>query len=316
MISTREKILQDSILYICRNSYKPLLDKSNVVGVGMGYRQINGFSTNQLSIHVLVKQKLPEDYLPRKQRIPNVYKGHKTDVVEIGEITEAPTENLPKLLVARVRPLIGGYCIMAGGLSTGSMSCVVKKRTRTGYDYFILGNNHVLSARNRLPIGSPIIQPSTDFGGDPIRDKVAELTKYIPTKDKTRFRTPTNYVDCAIAKILDVSNISNSLALEGPIMGVASAGLGDAISKVGMVTGLTNGIVKSVGVTAEIKSADGQHVALYKGITRADIRNNGGDSGALVINPARYAVGLYFSGARVISAFFCSMARSLRELEV
>ena len=317
MISIRERIQRDRILSICRNFYKPLLNKANVVGVGMGYKQIKNFQTNQLCIHVLVKEKLLSSYIAKSEIIPNIYMGFKTDVIETGEIIQGVSNTtVPPLLVDRVRPLIAGYCIMAGGIISGTLGCIVKKRIGTRYDYYILGNNHILSDSNKLPIGAPIIQPSSDYGGDPVKDKVAELTKYIPTKVITRFHTPTNYVDCAIAKILDVNNISNTLALEGPIKGVSSAGLGDPISKVGMITGLTNGVVNSVGVTAKVKLIGSTDVALFKDITRADIRNSLGDSGALVINPRVYGVGLYFASASPMSAFYCSLIRCLHELDV
>ena len=316
MINTRNRILMNSILYICRNFYEPLLNKANVVGIGLGYRQVKGFYTSQFCIHVLVNKKINSSYLPFEDRIPNVYMGYKTDVIETGEITESESQNLSGLLVDRVRPLIGGYCIMAEGVSTGTMACVVKKRTRTGYDYFILSNNHILAGRNKLPIGAAVIQPSMEYGGDPIKDIVAELTKYIPIKDINPIYSPTNYVDCAIAKILNVNNISNKLALEGPIKGVSSIQLGEPVIKVGMKTGLTNGTVTTVGLTIKIKSNDGKHTALYKDVTRADIVTGTGDSGALVINRTNYAVGLHFAGNHKTFSIFCSIAKCLKELNV
>ena len=316
MISLRERIIMDRILSICRNFYEPLLNKSNVTGVGMGYKQVQGEYTNEFCIHVLVKKKVPLTSIPVEEVIPEFYMGHKTDVIQVGNVAEGSVEDTKALLTDRVRPLISGYCIMAGGISTGTIGCVVKKRTKTGYDYFILGNNHILAARNRLSIGAPILQPSIDYGGDPIKDKVATLTKYIPIKDKTWYRTPINYVDCAIAKISNINNISNRLALEGPIMGVSSAGLGETVVKVGMVTGLTSGAVRTIGITTEVESSDGKHVALYKDLIRAEIKNNSGDSGALVVNSKTYAVGLFLASSEKKNAFYCSIDKCLRELDV
>ena len=63
-----------------------LLKLPNVVGVEVGYNEIDGEETNELAIRVLVKKKVPESQLKNKHIIPKTVEGAKTDVDETDEI--------------------------------------------------------------------------------------------------------------------------------------------------------------------------------------------------------------------------------------
>ena len=64
-----------------------LLAKPNVVGVGVGFRQVGGETTNAVAVVVLVKQKLPDAQLAPEDRIPLQIEDVPVDVQEVGEIT-------------------------------------------------------------------------------------------------------------------------------------------------------------------------------------------------------------------------------------
>jgi hypothetical protein len=64
-----------------------LLSKPNVVGVGVGFRQVGGQATDTVSVVVLVKQKLPDAQLAPDERIPVQIEDVPIDVQEVGEIT-------------------------------------------------------------------------------------------------------------------------------------------------------------------------------------------------------------------------------------
>jgi hypothetical protein len=64
-----------------------LLSKPNVVGVGVGFRQVGGQPTNTVSVVVLVKHKLPESQLLPEDRIPAQIEDIPIDIQEVGEIT-------------------------------------------------------------------------------------------------------------------------------------------------------------------------------------------------------------------------------------
>ena len=55
--------LYDDIRYIKEIHKEEILAKTNVVGVGTGFKNTAGLVTNQLSIVTLVRQKLPASML-------------------------------------------------------------------------------------------------------------------------------------------------------------------------------------------------------------------------------------------------------------
>jgi hypothetical protein len=64
-----------------------LLAKSNVVGVGIGFRRVSGELTGTPALVVMVSQKLPPAMLDEDDRIPNWIEGVPVDVQEVGQIT-------------------------------------------------------------------------------------------------------------------------------------------------------------------------------------------------------------------------------------
>jgi len=64
-----------------------LLTKPNVVGVAVGFRQVEGQSTETLALVVMVDHKVPQNLLTPEQQIPITIEGIPIDVQEIGEIS-------------------------------------------------------------------------------------------------------------------------------------------------------------------------------------------------------------------------------------
>lgn len=64
-----------------------LLSKPNVVGVGVGFRQVNGEPTSSVAVVVMVSRKLPDSQLAPEDRIPTEIDQVPVDVQEVGEIT-------------------------------------------------------------------------------------------------------------------------------------------------------------------------------------------------------------------------------------
>ena len=64
-----------------------LLAKQNVVGVGVGLRQVQGVWTNTISLVVMVRKKLPASQLSPDDLIPAEIEGVPVDVQEVGELT-------------------------------------------------------------------------------------------------------------------------------------------------------------------------------------------------------------------------------------
>jgi hypothetical protein len=64
-----------------------LLRKKNVVGVGIGLRQVDGQLTEQLALTVLVRRKQPASELAWRDQIPAELDGVPVDVQEVGTLS-------------------------------------------------------------------------------------------------------------------------------------------------------------------------------------------------------------------------------------
>lgn len=65
---------------------RKLMKKQNVVGVGIGFREVGGQVTDQLALSVMVSQKLPLDQLHRRDVVPRELDGVVVDVKEVGTL--------------------------------------------------------------------------------------------------------------------------------------------------------------------------------------------------------------------------------------
>jgi len=63
-----------------------LLKRKNVVGLGIGYKEVGGRETDQLSIVVMVRKKESPSQLDARDLIPSEIEGVPVDVKEVGEI--------------------------------------------------------------------------------------------------------------------------------------------------------------------------------------------------------------------------------------
>ncbi|HEY4691509.1 MAG TPA: hypothetical protein VIK33_19525 [Anaerolineae bacterium] len=71
---------------IKRKYEKEWMRLPNVVGVGVGYRTRGGVRSDEVSIVVSVKKKVPASQLKSGEVIPSSIEGVPVDVVETGEI--------------------------------------------------------------------------------------------------------------------------------------------------------------------------------------------------------------------------------------
>ena len=62
-----------------------LLNHPDVTAVDVDYKTVGGEQTDQLSLVIWVKKKLPEEEVPEERRLPREIEGFQTDVIE-GEI--------------------------------------------------------------------------------------------------------------------------------------------------------------------------------------------------------------------------------------
>ncbi|MCL6634383.1 MAG: S1 family peptidase [Peptococcaceae bacterium] len=306
-----------------------LLGLQNVVGVGVGYKQVGEEGSGEPAFIVYVEKKLPAADLARSHLVPKKIDGLNTDVVEIGVV------RMLGVRTSRERPCQPGMSIGHYQSTAGTFGAVVKDRA-TG-EWMILSNNHVLANGTSLQEvkarpGDPILQPGPYDGGT-LKDRIGVLHRYVPlTKNISVSDCPVasavarggtkllnlvrqnyeirfykrykgeNTVDCALAK-LDSPDMVRATILEvGDITGVAEARPGTAVMKSGRTTGLTSGMVKSISTTLQVEMKEDEKIWFADQIV-TDMPSQPGDSGSVVLDQERKAVGLLFAGSEKLTVF-------------
>ncbi len=96
-----------------------LMADPNVTGVGVGYKVVNGKRTDEVSLRIYVRKKLPKQLLRPEEILPESVDGILTDVIEADfEIHSGGSEHR-----SRHYPLVGGISI--GNLILGGSEPLV-----------------------------------------------------------------------------------------------------------------------------------------------------------------------------------------------
>lgn len=300
-----------------KNHRIQLLDRTNVVASGVGYKITGGQKTSTLSIVCSVSKKVTASQLSSTDLVPATLDGMPTDVIETGVIRalQSPTE--------KYRPAPGGVSIGHRDITAGTLGCLVKKDGRS----LILSNNHVLANSNAAEIGDPILQPGPHDGGRYPEDHIADLEQFVPINIiGTPSDCPTatgianflnsiarllgssvqlqaidrqateNLVDAAIARPLNTGDVKDEILQIGTIQGAAEGELGMAIKKSGRTTGLTTGEIQQVDVTVNVQYGEGK-IAQFTDQLMGGAMSQGGDSGSAVLDESNHLVGLLFAGS-------------------
>jgi len=291
-----------------------LMGKSGVVGVGVGYKVVEGVRTDELSVVVSVVEKLPSVALTSYDMVPRAIGGFLTDVVQTGPIRALDDRT------GRWRPAPGGVSIGHKDVTAGTLGCLVQRNGET----FILSNNHVLASSNEGQIGDAVLQPGSYDGGT-MDDQIGELADFVPVQFALELPGcvgrvanwlagvmgawrrllyqggEANLVDVAIALPLDVNDVEHRILEVGEPMGEVEAVLGMAVQKSGRTTGLTQGVVTQVDMTVQVLY--GSAIAVFEDQVATDCGSDGGDSGSVILDVDRHVVGLLFAGGTGITVF-------------
>jgi hypothetical protein len=198
-------------------------------------------------------------------------------------------------------------------ITAGTLGCLV---TRDGVDDLILSNNHVLANENQGKKGDHIIQPGDFDGGKNPADKVGELAGFVRLKKK-------NEVDCATASLVGGTEyFFNHLETLGPIKGVRNSPLdeGETVYKVGRTTGVTKGKVSAIEIDKLDVEFDMDVLEFNNQIEIEPVGSHpfslGGDSGSLIVDSQRRAVGLLFAGNDIDATYANDIHSVLSALNV
>jgi hypothetical protein len=299
-----------------------LLKLQNVVATGIGYKTVAGKVTSELSIICSVEVKKAKNKINSSDLVPPFINNIPTDVNPVGILRalQAPT--------GRFRPAPGGVSTGHFQITAGTLGCLVKKNNTV----YILSNNHVLANSNEASAGDAILQPGPYDGGQNPADQIAVLSEFIPIHfigdengglpscgiaksvtnilnamaslagSTTRLRQyriqqqTENTVDCAIARVLNPEEVSNEILNIGKIAGLQEGELGMAVKKSGRTTGLTNGTIDQIDVSAQVSYGTNK-TALFTNQLLAGAMSQGGDSGSVVLSENNNIVGLLFAGS-------------------
>jgi hypothetical protein len=152
----------------------------------------------------------------------------------------------------RHRPILGGISISPiNEFFVGTLGCFLRRTTAGSEQIFALSNNHVMADVNRLPIGTPIVQPGPEVVPTNPGDIFAALSAFTPIQFPQNRLTPVvNRFDAAIAVVSDLNLIST-----GQMFGInnftpqlAAPLPGMRVTKSGRTTGVTTGVISGIGV--------------------------------------------------------------------
>ncbi len=306
-----------------------LIGKKNVVGVGVGYKKVGSMRTKQPSIIVFVEKKESKENLSRSELVPEKIDGVYLDVIEIGKVKFLDLRKVKK------RPAQPGMSLGHYKVTAGTFGAVVKDK-KTG-EPLILSNNHILANATdgrdgRASKGDAIFQPAPYDGGTD-KEKIAELLRFVPvyrSEKETECRVAnsaakignkliqlvrpaykirfvkqyrgSNVIDAALARPLSPGLIKQDILEIGVPKGIAKATVGMRVMKSGRSSGLSQGVVTATDVTLQV-SLNQTETAVFSKQVVAEMASQGGDSGSLVVDEQKRAVGLLFAGSEKFTVF-------------
>lgn len=275
-----------------------LLKYPNVVGTGVGLKEIEG--VKESAVVVFVEEKLTQQQVISKYSsadiIPSSLQGVPTKIIEVGKISKQNFRG-------RVRPIQPGFSAGHASITTGTIGGFF--RDKDG-DIVALSNNHVFAAENKARLNDPIYQPGPiDASAGSIRfnnwpQPVANLPYFATLKKFLALNRSNNLHDSAIAKVHQTYLEGNLLDLnypgiQKPIVGFSGAAINMDVQKCGRTTGYTRGRVLALHGSFTINYDFGP--ARFNDCIVITGMSQGGDSGSLILDNNMNGVGLLFAGS-------------------
>jgi hypothetical protein len=225
----------------------------------------------------------------------------EVDVRYVGRLFALQSQTKPAFYRATRRPLRIGSSISdvnSTFLSAGTLGCFVAGRRPPHY-LGMLTNNHVIADENGNPVGSPVVQQGTLDKGKMPANLVGELWKVIRLR-----KAGANAVDAAVGAIYeDIAYDELTLGTLGKLQGLGDAALLPAkasVRKVGRTTGQTKGRITAFDVDNVIVEYDLGDLRFDNQIevegAGSKAFSDSGDSGSLIVDAGRRAIGLLFAG--------------------
>lgn len=259
---------EDVLLGILEKYEQELMGFKGVHYVDVGYKFIKGEQTDKLAIRVHVHEKKPESALEPSEMIRRDIEGIPTDVIQSNPVHQQDRQD-------RFDPLVGGIVVWntrfrAHGGTLGAIVFDADTLEPMG-----LTNHHVL-VHDIGQKGDNIAQPATT-DADAV---IGTLTRW------------DRRLDCAVCTLNNARAISRRIeGYDKEPAGVRRPSVGMHVTKSGIATGVTYGIVDGISSKEFTVVPDPAHPSLNGEISA------GGDSGSVWLKVGNFnAVGLHWGG--------------------
>jgi hypothetical protein len=275
-----------------------LLARPGVTGVDVGYKEVGGRTTDELSIRVHVAQKRKS--VPKGEQVPAQIDGVPTDVLERKyelQVVSMPLDFSAQADTVHYAALVGGISmgpsrVIDGHIFAGTLGAIVIDKATN--QHAALTNFHVACVDSGWHAGDRMVQPSRIDTGVVPSDEFGAILR----------ATLSSAVDGSLISI-DGSKTSNCAIAEiGTVKGTKAATMGMTVRKRGRTTGLTYGSVDGLSLTVNVDYGDGigtktltNQVSIKSDTTKNPMFSDHGDSGSVIVDDSGYVVALLFAGA-------------------
>lgn len=302
---TSAKFMEQLKQFVRTQGLDYLRDK-NISSVGIGYKQVAGKPTDEISVQFTVDKKstpetlealdtteIPKSFVIDGVEVPTdvIQRNYEPDFKIVAEAA-------PITRKSRIDPIVPGISVANKKVTAGTIGGIVFDR-QDGTPY-ILSNWHVLNGPLGK-IGDEIVQPG------PFDDNRVQLN-HVGKLVRSHLGTAG---DCAIASIEDRTFAQEILDLGVKVEKLGEPELGDKVIKSGRTTGVTHGIVTRIHTIAKIDYGEPTGEQAVGGFEIGPDSDNfpdngeismGGDSGAFWLfkasngKPSKIMAGLHFAG--------------------
>lgn len=216
----------------------------------------------------------------------------------------------------RTRPLLGGVSVGVPGGPAGTLGTVVEPLG--GGRRLLLASAHVLAPPGTV-VGDGVLQPAAADGGTLPADRVGRLVRAAGPDFRRRNRVDGALAELGAAVRADARRLPGLGRLAGlrrsPLLG------GETVYKVGRTSGVTRGRVSAVEIDDLAVTFPHRAAAVFDGPFEVAMEGGGafsrpGDSGALVVDEERRAVGMVFAGNGVDLSYALPIGTVLDRLQV
>lgn len=302
------------------------LQNSNIVAVGNGNKEVNGVNTNIPGLVFFVKKKVSTNLLNPLMIIPKRINGVITDVLEEGEGKAERTYYNKSYLKAfyKSMPALGGGClsidVSEDKMYISTLGYTVTER-RTRESIYFLASAHFLDIKGGFRLGK---QVNYSRGVNNDNEEIwllGLMRKIVPIKYSNKFIPITyNLSDAGIGYV----GVNNSKTKEFIYSGLMNGKFvkdiekikkGDVIYKVGVSTGYTEGIVKSLNAIAKFSDRSNREYYMKDQIV-VEMRANEGDSGSLGINKKNDKAFGMLNGGDANYSYFSDIFNVFKELDI